>query len=131
MLVPGSEEGTPQSIQDRAPSTVPVSGVEIPTTDPASSGAVRMGVGRTGSDVSEGQVGVNAILVDSNEEPLVRFTATQQDAPVLCAESQGAVVVDDDLGTLRVGCPSGAAISSSRPLAEHSEEQHIRSFRFG
>ena len=62
---------------------------------------VRIGLGRTGtgSDVSEGQVGVNATLVDSDEEPLVRFTATQQDAPVLCAESQGAVVVDDDLGS--------------------------------
>ena len=29
-LVPGSEEGTPQSIQDRVPSTVPASGIEIP-----------------------------------------------------------------------------------------------------
>ena len=46
------------------PSTVPVSRVEIPTTDTASSGAVRMGLGRTGSDVSEGPVGVNATLVD-------------------------------------------------------------------
>ena len=41
VLVPGSEEGTPQSIQDRVPSTVPASGMEIPTTVPASSGAVR------------------------------------------------------------------------------------------
>ena len=41
VLVPGSEEGTPQSIQDRVPSTEPASGMEIPTTVPASSEALR------------------------------------------------------------------------------------------
>ena len=41
MFVPGSGEGTPQSIQDRVPSAVPASGFEIPTTVPASSGTVR------------------------------------------------------------------------------------------
>ena len=34
MSVPGSEEGTPQSFQDRVPSTVPASGMEIPTVTP-------------------------------------------------------------------------------------------------
>ena len=41
MLVPGSEEGTPQSIQDRVPSTEPASGMKILTTVPASSEALR------------------------------------------------------------------------------------------
>ena len=38
---------------------------------------------RTGCDVPEGQVGINATPVDSDEEPFVRFAATQQDAFVL------------------------------------------------
>ena len=41
VLVPGSEEGAPQSIQDRVPSTEPARGMEIPTTVPASSEALR------------------------------------------------------------------------------------------
>ena len=41
------------------------------------------GLGRTGSDVQK--VRKNATQVDSDEEPLVRFAATQEDAPVLCA----------------------------------------------
>ena len=41
MVVPGSEEGTPQSIQDRVPSAVSASGMEFPTTVPASPEALR------------------------------------------------------------------------------------------
>ena len=37
----------------------------------------------------------------------MKFTATQQDALVLCAESQGAVVVDDDLGSSELDVPVG------------------------
>ena len=59
---------------------------------------------RTGSDAPDGQVGINATPVDSDEEPLARFAATQQDAFVLCAESQSAVV-DQDLGSSELDVP--------------------------
>ena len=39
----------------------------------------------TGSDVPQGPVRINATQVDSDEEPLMRFAVTQQDAPHLCA----------------------------------------------
>ena len=35
------------------------------------------GPGRTGSDVPEGQVGINATAVDSDEEPWMSFAAPQ------------------------------------------------------
>ena len=59
---------------------------------------------RTGSNDPEGQVGINATPVDSDEEPLVRFAATQQDAFVSCGESQSAVV-DQDLGSIELDVP--------------------------
>ena len=39
----------------------------------------------TGSDVPQGPVRINATQVDSDEEPLMRFAVTQQDAPRLWA----------------------------------------------
>ena len=75
-------------------------------------------------------MGVNATLVDSGEEPLVRFTATQQDAPVLRAESQGAVVVDDDLGSSELDVPVGQPSLQGDHLQNIFEEQQIRSFGF-
>ena len=59
---------------------------------------------RTGSDDPEGQVGINATPVDSDEEPLVSVAATQQDAFVSCGESQSAVV-DQDLGSTELDVP--------------------------
>ena len=63
VLVPGSEDGTPQSIQDRVPSTVSGS-CEIPTTIVASSCTVRKLVGVQSRPPTE--------FISSDEEPLVR-----------------------------------------------------------
>ena len=69
---------------------------------------------RTGSDDPEGQVGINVTPVDSDEELLVRFAATQQDAFVLCAESQSAVV-DQDLGSTELDVPGVVEGRDVRP----------------
>ena len=69
MLVPGSEDGTPQSIQDRVPSTVSGS-CEIPTTIHASSGTVRKLVGVQSRPPTE--------FISSDEEPLVRSVVERQ-----------------------------------------------------
>ena len=69
MLVPGSEEGTPQSIQDRVPSTAS-GGCEIPATVLASSGTVRKLVGVQSRPPTE--------LNSSDEESLVRSVVERQ-----------------------------------------------------
>ena len=64
---------------------------------------------RTGSDIAEGQVGINATPVHSDEEPSVRFAATQQNALILC------VVVDEDLGSSQLDVPGLVERRDVRP----------------
>ena len=82
---------------------------------------------RTGSDDPEGKVGINATPVDSDEEPLVSFAATQQDAFVLCAESHSAVV-DQDLGSIELDVPGvvhGRDVRPRRGSFEDTGRQHF------
>ena len=92
VLVPGSEDGTPQSIQDRVPSTVSGSGCEIPTTVPASSGTVRKLVGVQSRPPTE--------FISSDEEPVAHLDLHPPSEDCTCS-----LAPRSPLGTLAC-CPT-------------------------